>query len=100
MRVEYSKSFAKTVGKQSGKILESIRATIKEVQNAETIDDITDCKKLVGYEYAYRIRVGTWRVFFTYHIEVIDGLVVFQYLVPREQAYSKQIRRSLKQVDK
>lgn len=40
MRVEYSKSFVKTVKKQSGKTLDSIKTTIQEVKNASKIDDI------------------------------------------------------------
>ena len=49
MNVEYSKDFEKSVKKLSGKMLNSIRRVIMEVKNAESIKDITDCKKLVGY---------------------------------------------------
>lgn len=100
MKVSYSKSFVKTLKQQSGKTLESIKATIQEVKNAQTIDDITDCKKLTGYTYAYRIRIGSWRAIFIYHIEIIDDVVFFQYLVPRGQAYSKKIQSSIRKNDK
>lgn len=99
MRVEYSKSFVKTVKKQSGKTLDSIKTTIQEVKHASKIDDITDCKKLTGYSSVYRIRVGTWRAFFVYHIEIIDDVVFFHYLVPRGQAYSKSVLDFLKKID-
>ena len=99
MRVAYSKSCVKTVKKQSGKTLDSIKTTIQEVKNASKIDDITDCKKLTGYSSVYRIRVGTWRAFFVYHIEIIDDVVFFHYLVPRGQAYSKSVLDFLKKID-
>jgi len=47
MNVEYSKSFVKVVSKLSGKQLQSVRDVIAEVKNAEVLDDITDCKRLV-----------------------------------------------------
>ena len=50
MKVGYSKRFEKSVRKLSGKMLESVRRVIIEVKAAEQISDITDCKKLVGYE--------------------------------------------------
>ena len=65
MNVEYSKDFEKSVKKLSGKMLDSIRRVIAEVKNAESIKEITDCKKLVGYRNVYRIRIGDYRAFFT-----------------------------------
>ena len=46
MRVEYSKAFVKAVKKLSGKMLDSVRAAIQEVIDAQSVDQITDCKKL------------------------------------------------------
>lgn len=51
MKVEYSKDFEKTVRKLSGKMLDSVREVIREVKNAECIEQITDCKKLVMILY-------------------------------------------------
>ena len=72
MNVEYSKDFEKSVKKLSGKMLDSIRRVIAEVKNAESIKEITDCKKLVGYRNVYRIRIGDYRAFFTFHIEIVN----------------------------
>ena len=58
MRVEYSKDFEKTVRKLSGKILQSVIAMIDEVKRAESVDDITDCKKIETLNSVYRIRIG------------------------------------------
>lgn len=47
----------------SGKMKTSLQSTILEVENAQRIDEITDCKKLVDFQYVYRIRVGGYRAF-------------------------------------
>ena len=44
MRVEFSKEFEKAVRKLSGKMLDSVRQAVREVINAECIDELTDCK--------------------------------------------------------
>ena len=100
MNVEYSKDFEQSVKKLSGKMLGSIRKVITEVKNAENIKDITDCKKLVGYRNVYRIRIGDYRAFFTFHIEIINDTVIFRYLVRRGEAYAKKMDESLKRIDK
>ena len=99
MRVDYSKSFIKAVDRLSGKELKSVRDVIAEVKKATSVEDITDCKRLVGYHTVYRIRIGDYRAFFTLHIEITDDVVKFQYLVSRGQAYSKKVKQQLKRTD-
>ena len=99
MNIEYSKDFEKSVKKLSGKMLDSVRGVISEVKNAESIKDITDCKKLVGYRNVYRIRIGDYRAFFTFHVEIINDTVIFRYLVRRGEAYAKKMDESLKRID-
>ena len=100
MNIEYSKDFEKSVKKLSGKMLDSVRGVISEVKNAESIKDITDCKKLVGYRNVYHIRIGDDRAFFTFHVEIINDTVIFRYLVSRGEAYAKKMDESLKRIDK
>ena len=100
MNVEYSKDFEKSVKKLSGKMLGSIRKVITEVKNTENIKEITDCKKLVGYRNVYRIRIGDYRAFFTFHIEIVNDTVIFRYLVSRGEAYAKKMDETLKRIDK
>ena len=100
MNVEYSKDFEKSVKKLSSKMLDSIRRVIAEVKNAESIKEITDCKKLVGYRNVYRIRIGDYRAFFTFHIEIVNDTVIFRYIVSRGEAYDKKMDESLKRIDK
>ena len=100
MNVEYSKDFEKSVKKLSGKMLGSIRKVIIEVKNAENIKEITDCKKLVGYRNVYRIRIGDYRAFFTFHIEIVNDTIFFFFFVSRGEAYAKKMDESLKRIDK
>lgn len=51
MKVEYSKAFVKAVRKLSGKVLDSVKNAIQGVMEARCIDEKTDCKKLVGYDF-------------------------------------------------
>ena len=100
MNVDYSKDFKKSVMKLSGKMLDSVRRVVAEVKSAESLKDITDCKKLVGYRNLYRIRIGDYRAFLTFHIEIINDTVIFRYLVSRGEAYAKKMDESLKRIDK
>lgn len=99
MKVDFSKSFIKSVRKLSGKEKESIGRTVNEVIEAQSVEDITDCIRLVGYHSVYRIRIGGYRAFFTFHVEIVDDTVMFQYLVSRGQAYTKKVEKQLKRLD-
>lgn len=100
MKVDYSKSFIKAVSKLSGKQRDSVRDAIDEVKKAQGLEEITNCIRMVGYHTVYRIRIGDYRAFFTFHIEIVDGVVYFRYLVPRGQAYTKKVEKELKRLDK
>ena len=100
MKVEFSKAFIKSSKHLSGKMLESLRRTIAEAKAAKDIQDITDCKKLVGYHNIYRIRLGDYRALFTIEVEFSGDTVFFQYLAPRGEAYGKKIKTELKRLDK
>jgi mRNA-degrading endonuclease RelE of RelBE toxin-antitoxin system len=99
MKIKISKSFSKAIDRLSGKQLNSVLDVIKEVKAAQGIEDITDCSRLVGYHSVYRIRIGGYRAFFTFHIEIVDDVVNFRYLVSRGQAYTKKVETELKRLD-
>ena len=99
MKIKISKSFSKAIDRLSGKQLNSVLDVIKEVKAAQGIEDITDCTRLVGYHSVYRIRIGGYRAFFTFHMEIIDDVVNFRYLVSRGQAYTKKVESELKRLD-
>jgi len=99
MKVDYSKAFIKASKKLSGKTLDNLRRTIIEVKAAKELSEITDCKKLTNFTNTYRIRIGNYRAFFTCHIAVVDGVVKFEFLVSRGQAYSKEMIQKLRSKD-
>ncbi len=99
MKVEYSKAFVQAVRKLSGKVLDSVRNAIQGVIEARCIDEITDCKKLVGYDFVYRIRIGSYRAFFTFHVHIENDVVMFEYLLPRGEAYDKKSQEKLRRID-
>ena len=99
MKVKLSKSFSKAVERLSGKQIHSVLDVIREVKAAQGIEDITDCSRLVGYHSVYRVRIGSYRAFFTFHIEIIDDVVFFRYLLSRGQAYTKKVEKELKRLD-
>jgi len=90
MIVEYSKSFQKSVDKLSGKTLDTIIKVILEIKSAEYIEEINDCKKLTGFDNVYRIRIGDYRAFFTFHVSIEGKMVKFEYLIARGQVYNKK----------
>ena len=99
MKVRLSKEFTKSVDRLSGKQLKSVLNVIAETKAAQRIEDITDCSRMVGYKNIYRIRVGSLRAFLTFHIEIVDDVAYFHYLVPRGQAYTKKMETELKRLD-
>ena len=99
MRYRLSKDFGKSLSKLNGKELKSIIEAIEEVGGAVSLSDIKNCKKLTYYNNVYRIRIGARRAFFTFHIEIIDDLIIFHYLVSRGQAYDKNKEEKLRNID-
>lgn len=99
MKYILSKDFKKAMSRLGGKELKSVIAVIDEVERAASLSDISDCKKLVNFVNVYRIRIGSRRAFFTFHVEVIDGAVFFRFLVSRGQAYDKAMTSTLQRID-
>ncbi len=99
MKVEYSKAFIKASKKLSGKTLDNLRRTIIEVKAAKELSEISNCKKLTNFTNTFRIRIGDYRAFFICHIQVVNGVVKFEFLVSRGQAYSKEMMQKLRSKD-
>lgn len=99
MKVHYTKEFLKAAKRQSGKMARSINEAIEEVKNAQSINDVTDIKKIVGYNTIYRKRIGSMRAFLTINIEIVDDTVIFRYLVNRGEAYGKEMMDKLRNID-
>ena len=63
MKLAFTRKFDKQVGKISNKKLsEKIMRIINEAENADSIKDLKNLKKLAGYKFHYRIRLGDYRI--------------------------------------
>ena len=99
MNVDFSKDFAKSVRRLSGKILQSVIAMIDEVRDAQSIEQISNCKKIEALNNVYRIRIGDRRAFFVLHIQIEGDLVMFEYVFNRGEAYDKKNMQKLRNKD-
>ncbi|MDR1883741.1 MAG: hypothetical protein LBR26_13295 [Prevotella sp.] len=107
MTVKFSKSFERSVQKLSGKMFKSVKGVIVEVISAKSLNEITDCKRLSGFDNIYRIRIGDLRALFLLTVvQDIDAggeseeIIVFEYLTARGQIYSKKTEEQLRRLDK
>ena len=99
MKVDFSKDFTKALDKLSGKIHHSIVEAINDVIDAQTIEDISNCRKIETLNSVYRIKIGSKRAFFVLHIQIDGDLAKFEYLVSRGEAYDKKNMERLRKRD-
>ena len=97
MNIKISKEFEKAAKKLSGKYKESLKNVFLEIRAVQSVGEIGNCRKLVGYNSVYRIRLGDYRIFFL--LEIVEQTVFLKYLVSRGDAYSKEYQEKLKQND-
>ena len=63
MKVVFLKQFSKDLDKiKQPKDLKSIAEIIEKVRSIESLDDIPGVKKLSGFDDAFRIRTGNYRI--------------------------------------
>lgn len=84
MRVQYLSKFSKDLDKINlPAVKNSILNVIEEVKAADSINQIRNVKKLVGFKSAYRIRVGQYRI----GVFVEKNLVQFARIAHRKDIY-------------
>lgn len=84
MKVEFRKSFEKDLSKiLDRELLDRIKSVIEEVENADTLLDVSNIKKLKADGNYYRIRVGDYRIGFADEREV----VTFVRVLHRKEIY-------------
>lgn len=73
MIVEYLKQFSKDLLKIKDESLkDDLYNAIIDLKKAETMNEFSNIKKLKGYQNAYRIRIGKYRLGFYFDGEVIE----------------------------
>ena len=81
MNIKISKEFEKSGKKFSEKEKESLKSLILELREAKSVSDFGNCKKLIGFNSVYRIRLSDFRAFFLFELE--SQTVFLKYLVNR-----------------
>jgi mRNA interferase RelE/StbE len=81
----FRKSFARDLKKkaQGIKLRSRIQETIQEVNNAESLSEIRNLKKLKAEGDYYRIRLGDYRI----GLKMEDGKVIFVRFLHRNEIY-------------
>jgi mRNA interferase RelE/StbE len=65
MEVVVTRQFEKDVEKELSKPMQlKLAKLIEALQQAPSLDEVADVKKLKGYKTAYRIRMGEYRIGF------------------------------------
>ena len=65
MQVEFLSSFSKDLDKiKSKKLKKSIISVIEKIEEANSLKEVANIKKLAGHQSAYRIRIGDYRLGF------------------------------------
>lgn len=75
--IEYSKAAAKTIGSLDRKTKQRIKEAIEKIPNG-------DVKPLQGSSALYRLRVGNWRIVFSYPD---DDVLLIERIAPRGDVY-------------
>jgi mRNA interferase RelE/StbE len=85
MKVEYLPSFIKDLKSlRSTSVYEPIRALVFEViPGYENFQEILQIKKLKNGDQAYRLRVGDYRIGFTFE----QGVITFARVLHRKEIY-------------
>jgi mRNA interferase RelE/StbE len=86
MEVTFDKSFSKSLDKINDKIiLKRIEKVILQCELASELNQISNLKKMVGFQNFYRIKIGDYRI----GIEVINQTIDFLVVTHRKDIYKK-----------
>ena len=84
MKLDFTKSFYKDLDNLLlAKVKEDIEEAIINVENSKKLSDIKSCKKLKGHKIYYRIKIGDFRIGFSFE----DQTVIFLRVLPRKEIY-------------
>lgn len=86
MKTLYQPSFIKDLkALKSTSIFQQINKLVfKDIPNYQTLDDISNLKKLKSEDNAYRIRISDYRIGLIFDI---DNTVIFERVLHRKEIY-------------
>ena len=78
MKVEFRRSFEKDLGKiRDGELLDRIKDAVEGIENAKSVLEVHNVKKLKANGDYYRIRIGDYRIGFTFD-EELESIVTYE----------------------
>ncbi|MCK9303277.1 MAG: type II toxin-antitoxin system RelE/ParE family toxin [Bacteroidales bacterium] len=84
MILEFDKYFSKSIDKIGSQVIKNKLVKMIDVfENASSIEDIPNIKKIVGFQNCYRYRIGDYRVGF----ELNGNTVLFIVIAHRKDIY-------------
>jgi mRNA interferase RelE/StbE len=83
MNTHFNTSFFRDVKKAPSVLRSEVDRAIIQIENAVSLKEISDVKKLKGYKTAYRIKIGTYRLCFLYD----DNVIIITRFLPRKDVY-------------
>ncbi|MDO8929235.1 MAG: type II toxin-antitoxin system RelE/ParE family toxin [Bacteroidota bacterium] len=84
MKTEFLKQFYKDLDKITlQSTLDDINSSIINVEEAVSVREITNLKKLTGYKNAYRIKIGNYRI----GVFIENNIVEFARVIHRKDIY-------------
>lgn len=84
MHLEFLAKFSKDLDKLQQKSVKSnIEKVIKQFELADSVDEISNIKKLTGFKNAYRVRIGDYRI----GVFIENNKVEFARVVHRKDIY-------------
>ena len=84
MNIKFESKFEKDLKEiKDRNILARLKQIILNCKQAESLAQITNIKKLQGYDSFYRIRLGDYRI----GIEVIENAIIFARFLHRKDIY-------------
>ena len=84
MNVRFEARFSKDLRRiQDGKLLKRIKELIISCKEVESLNEISQVKKLRGYDTFYRVRIGDYRI----GLELVQGELVFVRCLHRKEVY-------------
>ena len=85
MIIEFDKSFEKSLEKIRNKSLfQKIEKVIIDFENAKSLTDLPNVKKLTGYKIYYRLRIGEYRLGFE---KISENTIRFIIVAHRKDIY-------------
>jgi mRNA interferase RelE/StbE len=83
MEIAYKTSFSRDLKKCETALLPLVKDVIVNIENAQTLKNILNLKKLKGHTAAYRIKINGYRLCLFYE----NGIMTLVRFLPRKSVY-------------